>query len=193
MYPPGINLGLVEDDMNYRRYVSLMIVLFVLSLIACGGGRKGLVPNERSPGLDSAPHGGDGQRILSLDLTVEEAAEAGERVTLTAKSAGELYQMSFRLGFNPEAVRPLAVERGELVDDRAVFFTTMSPDEFVPVAFTYHPGEEIPSDEGVLVVFEFEVVDSDKPPEYSLVKDPEFLIANDRNGRALEIELEVGA
>lgn len=151
-------------------------------LIACGGGSS-VTPQSGASPLPQIP-----DIKLSLATT-----PGGSNVTvaLQAASCEELYQLSCRVSYDPDVVTPLEVERGGLVDERAAFFTTAEAAGYVPVAFTYHPGEAIPAAAGAVAVLEFRVIDAGGDPGFGLIADEDFLIANDKTGRRLSVEAEV--
>jgi hypothetical protein len=162
--------------------------LFV-ALASCGGGSKS--PATQNPGDNSGP--ADGLR-LSLAST-----DSGSTISTSVKleGAANLHQMSLRLAYDPLAVRPVSVQRGALVDNRAVFFSAFDKPAaqaagLVPIAFTYHPGELIPGDSGSLASIDFEVLDAGRSPALRVIPDNEFLLARDRQGGAVAVKLEAG-
>ena len=159
----------------------VLLTVLLLALMACSGGSRILQESDR----DSGP-------TVRIALRANALDESRVQVVLEAADAADLYQLSCRLGFSPEAVRPISVYRGSLVDERAVFFTSDIPVAYVPVAFTYHPGEVIPAASGTLAVCEFELLDPGGDPNFGLITDDMFLIANDSLGRRLATAVEVG-
>ena len=170
--------------------------LLMLALVACGGGGNGATgPFHTDTGVGADPvfaqqSPADFPRV-GLSLTSKESGQ-GRTVILSAADATELYQLSCRISYDSASVSPLTVERGALIDERAVFFSTTQAAGFVPLAFTYHPGEAIPASAGELVRIEFEVLDASRDAGFAIIEDNEFLIANDHLGQPLVLEIEVG-
>lgn len=152
----------------------LAALLCALLLGACGGGGKG----------------GGGQMAparLALSLGVEQSAQM-VTVSLDAGGATGLHQLSCRVTYNPAALRYVDAQRGTLVDSRAVFFTTAKGGGYVPVAFTYHPGEQIPAARGSVATLTFEVLDPGGDFGVSLIDDSELLIARDALKRDIAVD-----
>lgn len=166
---------------GFRRAIpGIAVVALSLALLACGGGSS-------TPELPVQKDGG----AVQLSVHSESLDDSTVRVLVSADDAAELYQLSCRLTYDPVAVRPLTTTPGSLVDQRALFFTSDRPEAYVPVAFTYHPGEAIPAASGTLAVCEFELLDAGSGPAFDLIQDPEFLIAADSLGRKLSLTVEV--
>lgn len=166
---------------RFRRAIpGIAAAALSLALLACGGGSS-------TPELPVQKDGG----AVQLSVHSESLDDSTVRVLVSADDAAELYQLSCRLTFDPAVVRPVTTTRGTLVDQRAVFFTSDQPEAYVPVAFTYHPGEAIPAASGTIARLEFSVIDPAGNPGFGLVTDEEFLIANDSAGRRLSAAAEV--
>ncbi|MBN2081436.1 hypothetical protein JW859_04420 [bacterium] len=151
-------------------------------LFACGGGSGDTQPQVQPE--QSAPD-------LQLSLTATPLDANRIVVSLTAADADELYQLSCRVTYDPAVVQPVSAVTGVLVDERAAVFTSTQPADYVPCAFTYHPGESMPAAQGELFSVEFTLADPAATPQFGLVTDAEFLIANDNTGRRLAASVEV--
>jgi hypothetical protein len=149
-----------------------------LALLLCGcAGLKG---------------GGGGKAVAQVGLSLAaETRGATVAATLSASNATGLHQLACRVSYDPLAVRPAGAERGALVDGRAAFFSTTKAEGYVPVAFTYHPGEALPAGSGSVATLQFDVLDPSRDPDLTLIRDPEFLIARDALRR--DIPVVVGA
>jgi hypothetical protein len=126
---------------------------------------------------------------LGLDI----AADTPQRlsVTLRAKDAHRLHQLSCRLQYDPAAVRLLEVRPGGLPPDDAVFFSSDRLPGVAALAFTCRPEQPLDSSSGKIAVLQFEVLDSTIDPGIALLRDPEYLIARDSLRRDLDVFLEV--
>ncbi len=165
---------------GFRRAVpGIAVAVLSLALLACGGGSTA-----------SGPAAPSASNAIRLSLHAESLKDSTVRVLIQANDAAELYQLSCRLIYDPVAVRALAATPGSLVDQRAVFFTSDWPDGYVPVAFTYHPGETIPAASGTIATCEFELLGSSEQPAFDLLRDPEYLLAADARGAALPVSVE---
>lgn len=167
------------------------MVLTAASCARGGGGEESGGPAASlPPGLTGSPQQPAGSLALSLAQTAPQSP--GERLAalVEVSQAGLLYQLSFRLSYDPLAVRPVRAERGALVDSRAVFFAPLdaAPD-YVPLAFTYHPGEAIPAADGSVARLDFEVLDGSRDPALRLVADPDYLVARTALNQPLSVEL----
>ena len=138
-------------------------------------------------------NGGSGstQKVsqVALSLKTEQTA-TGETVTLSAANAAELHQLSCRIAYNPQALRFVDVSQGTLVDSRAVFFSTAKGEGYVPVAFTYHAGEDIPQGSGDIAQLHFEVIDPNADKGLAIVSDNELLIARDALRNSIPVKLQ---
>ncbi|MCC7479305.1 hypothetical protein IT575_12735 [bacterium] len=172
------------------RLLILFAALMLLALLAaCGGGGKAAPAGSSGQNAGQSDSSGRG---VSLALSTATEGDGMLRLSISASGATSLHQMSLRLAYDPRAVRPVDVERGALIDERAVFFS--APDKpaareaaYVPVAFTYHPGEVIPGSSGELLSMRFEVLDSGRDPGLQLIRDEKFLLARDRSGEDLQV------
>lgn len=178
--------------------ISLLIAaaLLLALLSSCGGGGRAGSTSGNNPGGNNSGQNptapADAGRAVTLALSSAPASEGQLGVTLRASGAADLYQMSLRLAYDPRAVRPLDLQRGALIDERAVFFSGVDQPAaraaaYVPVAFTYHPGEAIPAASGELLRLRFEVLDSGRDPGLKLITASDYLIARDRGGADLQV------
>jgi hypothetical protein len=135
--------------------------------------------------------GGTGQRLsqVTLSLTTDKTT-AGETVTLHAANTSDLHQLSCRIAYNPLALRFVDAQRGELVDTRALFFTTSKGETYVPVAFTYHAGEAIPDGYGDVAELHFEVLDANADPQLAIIEDEDLLLARDWHKHDVPVRVE---
>ncbi len=174
-----------------RLWTTLAAALLLALLSSCGGdGRAGTTSGNQSE-VPAGQQPGKG-RSISLALSASTQSDGLLRATLKVSGADTLHQMSLRLAYDPRAVRPVEVERGALVDQRAVFFSAADrpaaqAGAYVPVAFTYHQGEQIPSGNGELLSARFEVLESGRDPGLQLITSPDFLIARDRSGADMQV------
>lgn len=160
----------------------LAIILLLLSA-ACGGGGN----SEKSDGDSLAAD----QRLV-LSLTSTNNAAGGITVDLAASNAAGLYQLSSRLTFNPDAVRPLApAEPGSLPAADAIFYSNDRQTGYLPVAFSNRQAQAIGVDSGTIFTARFEVLDPAADPGFGLVRDPQFLIARDNAAQDIELTVEV--
>lgn len=144
------------------------------------------------PGLIGNPQQPAGSVALRLTQTAPQGP--GDRLTaqVEASQASLLYQLSCRLAYDPLAVKPVLAERGGLVDSRAIFFAPLAAAPgYVPLAFTYHPGEAIPAPGGSVARIEFEVLDASREPGLHLLADPAYLLARTALNQPLRVELGV--
>jgi hypothetical protein len=162
-------------------------------LNACGGS------GAKAPATGSGPAGqalADG-RTVSVTLNSTASSAASLSVSLQLSGAERLHQMSLRLAYDPRALRPVAATRGGLVDERAVFFSafdrpTALAGAYVPIAFTFHPGELIAAGSGGLATIDFEVLDASRDTGLSVIQSPDFLIARSRLNEELRVSLGAG-
>jgi len=167
-----------------RRFLTSALGLGLLSwMVACGGGSS-VAPQAVAPPVEVQPG-------LALRVAAEPAANSLQTVELRVGDAAKLYQLACRIAYSSSAVEPLNVARGTLADDRAAFFSTTTASGYVPVAFSYHPGEAIPSPAGSVAVIEFRVIDATTDPAYRVIEDDEFLLARDSSGQPLAVALGV--
>lgn len=194
---PTARLGLralARQPGPLKQYCACAFLLLCLSACALGGaappdtGGSGV---SLPPGLLGSPQQPAGSIGLRLDVQPDSTSQ-GTRfaATLSVSDAALLYQLSCRVAYDRLALRPVLAERGGLVDGRAVFFAPLdtAPD-YVPLAFTYHPGESIPAAEGSLARIEFEVLDASRDPGLRLISDPQYLVARTALNQPLTVEL----
>src|SRR5688572_16181030 len=163
--------------MRTGRYLRGILALLLCGLLAtaCGNGSTG----------------GTGQRISQVTLSLQpDQTPTGQTVSLQATNAADLHQLSCRVAYNPDALRFVDATRGELVDSRALFFTTSKGEAYVPVAFTYHAGEKIPSGSGAIAQLRFEVLDANTDPGLRVVSDDELLVARDAQRRSIPVSVK---
>ncbi|MCB1216183.1 hypothetical protein KDL44_02250 [bacterium] len=161
-----------------------LALLAMLALCACGAG--GSSRSEQSGKPESSPAG------VKLTLSSAEQADGLIHVELAAGNAAALYQLSSRLTFNPEAVRPRGPARpGNLPAADAIFYSNDRQPDFVPVAFSNRRGEALGQHSGVLYQLEFEVLNPQADPRFNLISDADYLIARDNAAQDIKIELEV--
>jgi len=169
-----------------RGLKQIAAVLAILSLAAwlfgCGGGSGDTQPQVQPEA--TVPD-------VRLSLTATPLNPDRVVVSLAAADAEELYQLSCRITYDPAEVQPADVATGKLVDERAAVFTSTQPADYVPCAFTYHPGESIPTAQGELFSVEFTLADPTATPQFGLITDEDYLIANDYTGRRLATAVEV--
>ena len=139
---------------------------------------------------------GGPQRAAAQTMTLGLAAQTTPdmrqlTVTLHAADCASLHQLACRIAYNPRALRFNTASRSELVDSRAVFFSTAKGEGYVPVAFTYHPGEAIPAASGAVATLTFDVLDPAADTGIVLIDDEQFLIARDGARRSLHVRLGV--
>ena len=130
--------------------------------------------------------GQKGTAQVRLSLKVDKGP-AATTVTLHAANAGDLHQLSCRIAYNPLALRFVDSARGELVDSRAVFFTTAKGAGYVPVTFTYHSDEKIPAGSGSVATLHFQVIDTAADTGLRILQDEDMLIARDPAHRAVPV------
>lgn len=177
-------------------------LVLLLALSACASLRGAAGQSEAGSNSGSAPvdfrnlpttpAGSIGLSLAALETT--ETPAASLRVSLRVSEAAQLYQLSCRLAYNPQALAPRQVLRGALIDSRAVFFAPLeagASKAYLPLAFSYHPGEAIPAASGELASFEFEVLDAGADPGLALLTDEEYLLARNSLGQPLTVKLEV--
>jgi hypothetical protein len=163
--------------MRIGRYLWGMLALLLCGALAVACGKSN--------------GGADGQKSsqVSLALKVEQTA-SGETVSIHAGNSSDLHQLSCRIAYNPRALRFVDAERGDLVNSHAVFFITSKGEAYVPVAFTYHPGEVIPGASGDIAQLHFEVIDASADHGLHIVGDSGVLIARDAQRQDLPVKLE---
>lgn len=161
-----------------------LALLVLLALCACGGGGNSRSEQSGKPEGNTAG--------VKLTLSSAEQADGSIHVELAAANAAALYQLSSRLTFNPEAVRPLGPARpGNLPAADAIFYSNDRQPDFVPVAFSNRRGEALGQNTGVLYQLEFQVLDAQADPGFNLISDAEFLIGRDNAAQDIALELEV--
>jgi predicted small secreted protein len=163
--------------MRTGRYLRGILTLLLCSLLAtaCGNGTGS----------------GTGQRVSQVALSLQnDQTPTGQTVSLQAANADNLHQLSCRIAYNPEALRFVDAARGELVDSRALFFTTSKGEAYVPVAFTYHAGEKIPAGTGAIAQLRFEVLNAGADPGLRVVTDDELLVARDASRRTIPVRVQ---
>jgi hypothetical protein len=184
------------------RSIGLLACLLLLGLSACAGwrgdpGGTAAGSNSGSAPVDfrnlpTAPAGSIGLALASLEAA--ESQTGTLRISLRVNEAAQLYQLSCRITYNPQAVAPRAVQRGVLVDSRAVFFAPLeaaAAEAYLPLAFSYHPGEAIPAASGELASLEFDVLDAGLAPGIAVLTEEQYLIARNSLGQPLAVKLEV--
>lgn len=177
---------MVNRQSNARRFIaSLLTFGILLWLIACSSGdAQGPVPAAGQPETVASP-------AFQLDLYESAAVDGRITAKLNVYGADELYQLSCRIAYDPAVIRPVDSRRAALVDERATFFATLKPADYVPVAFTYHDGESIPAATGTLAEVEFELLNPAVDPGLHIITVAEYLIARDHDGRDLVIDTGV--
>lgn len=173
-----------------------LALLLLLALSACGGGGGKTTPAGNQGDGTGQPAGSPAARSISLSLSNTTPSAGLLDSRLMVSGADTLHQLSARVAYDPRAVRPLEVQRGGLVDSRAIFFSgenkaAARAAAYVPVAFTYHAGELIPGASGSIAELRFEVLDPALDPGIRLIQSEEFLLAYDRDKQPLKVEVEV--
>jgi hypothetical protein len=144
-----------------------------LLLAACGGGS-----------------GAPGKASSRVDLSLSSAKVGAQlQVTLSAANAQQLHQLACRIAYDPQALRFAEARRGALVTSSAVFFSTTKGEGYVPVAFTYHPGEQLPQSSGSVATLTFDVLDADSDTGLRVVHDEDYLIARDAVRRSIAVTI----
>jgi len=167
--------------MRYRMLVLTLVALLCSVLLsACGGGGGGASASASR----SDP-------TVRLSLSVQTTSQQ-VTVTLSADNARALHQLACRIAYNPQALRYRGSVRGSLVDQRAVFFTTARASAYVPVAFTYHAGEQTPASSGPIATLTFDTLDASQPFGLHVLEDGNYLIARDDGRHPLALTISGG-
>jgi Cohesin domain len=188
-----------EGPSRFAALARVLPILLGLALClvasACSRGQETRSAPGPSASLPSDMLGDAGVPVgrIGLGLRAQPDSRPGaDRIvaTLSVSNAALLYQLSCRVTYDPLAVKPVVASRGELVGDGAAFFAPLAaaPD-YVPLAFTYHPGESIPAERGALARIEFEVLDAARKSGIAVVSDPQYIIARTSLNQTLSAEL----
>ena len=187
---------------QFRQYILTgSITLAMLGLLACSGGAGRVAPMQSpAPQNPAAPVAGVGEGnrlILSLPSVADLAAGSEFEAALHAEFAGEVFQGSTRIGYDPAVLEVLDAERGELLPPHMLHVAGLTQSGYVPFAFTAQPGEAaVEEGSGELLRLHFRLLKahSGRTP-ITLINEPEFLQLRDRQGRRLPFDIasEIGA
>jgi len=162
-------------------FASLALAVLVSSLLfsqGCGKGNKN-DSDGPAPGTDK----------VSLSLSISENDD-GPFAVISAEGS-DIYQCSLRLNFDPEVVRPVKVEQGDLFEGDNYFFAPIDKPGYVPVGATLRwKGQETRS-KGKIVTVRFERI-SDGDPAFEILDDAAYLIVNDDDKTRLPVVIGGG-
>jgi hypothetical protein len=155
--------------LTFPRSIATGVILAFLALGCAGGSGDG------EPTTPSLPREG-GRVILSLGT----AGELGGRIEIPVDfaEAVDLYALSFRVGFDPEGLRPESVEWSDVVGDEGATFELVNQPGIIPLALVRLDGNRGIEGSGILCVLRFEVLDPGRASPW-IVADPGFLVAYD--------------
>jgi hypothetical protein len=161
----------------------LLLTMLAASLLFSQGCGKG-------GGSDSADGPAADSDRVSLTLEVDESA-ANPRVQISA-SGSDIYQCSLRLNFDPEVVRPIQVEEGDLFKGDHFFFAPTDKHGFVPVSATLRWRGQTTNKSGLIAAIEFERL-AEGDPAFEILDDAAYLIVNDDEETRLPVIISGGA
>jgi len=149
------------------RFLATGVILAFLAVGCSHGSRSPVspdVPGDRSTAAAT----------IALGAVVETGNEIS--VPVDYSDADDLYAMSFRVGFDPAGLVPVAVEWGRVVEEEDAIFHKLDCSGFVPLAFTRFSGLRGIGGDGTLCTLRFRVLDQERA-NCRLVADEDYLVA----------------
>jgi hypothetical protein len=154
-------------------------ILLVAIAIGCSSGKGPLSPEP--------------SRQNSMFLSLGNVEQNGNEITIEVNysRAVELRALSFRLGYDPQGLKPVDIQWNDLSPDDSTF-QILNRDGFLPLAIAAF-GRPIGIDgNGTLCTIKFQVLDPSRGGVH-IIDDPAFLVAKDLTGTSIDMSVGGGS
>ncbi len=154
-------------------------VILVLLALGCSGGSD----SPASPGLT------DSRTVSITTIALGDAEIAGDELTIPVLLDGinDIYAISFRIGFDPNALMPIGVDWTDSLEDEDATFQMLDRSGFVPLAFARFSGNPGLEAKGTLCTVRFRVIDPENATSW-IVPDDSYLVAYNYLGDRLNLQ-----
>ena len=159
-----------------RFFASCAILAWLI--MGCSGGSG----SPAEPPLNDTRSAAGG--TISLGAPVETGNEIA--IPVEFSDACDLYAMSFRVGFDPDGLRPIGVDWTDVVGDEDSTFQLLDRRGFVPLAFARFSGLPGIAGDGDLCTLRFRILNREHAGVW-IIPDEEYLVARDSMGRRLTL------
>lgn len=160
----------------FLRIVAVTVVLFTIMLGCSDNSSSPVSPDQQL------------REASTTDISLDNFTQTGQTISVPVKfsKAKNLCGLSFRLGFDPEGLRPYEVKWGNIVEESDLTFQLLDRKGFVPLAYAGFANGKGLNGSGILCTVNFSIIDPQKSDVW-IIDDPQYLVGKDSVGRNIRI------